>query len=113
MLSLLYLFGYVALAPLPAYHPRLQNHCSPVHVYRQDACFCGQLPVQSSYYFLIFPVPFNAWLYITPCSIRNNLMFGPSPFCETSVLYNGSLPTTTMTSADFSFSLDKQRDLPW
>ena len=49
-----------------------------------------------------------------PYSIWNNLMFGPSLLCETSVLFLKArlVSTTTMTSADFSFSLDKQGDLP-
>src|SRR6266496_5107394 len=44
-----------------------------------------------------------------------HLTFSPSLFCETSLLFpkgQGSLLTTTMTSADFSFGLDKQGDLP-
>jgi hypothetical protein len=44
-------------------------------------------------------------------------MFGPSLLCETSMLFpprrTRLVSATTMTSADFSFSLNKQGDLPW
>src|SRR6266536_3307483 len=62
-------------------------------------------PLNHLFTFSCFPVPLNAWLYLTPCSIWNNLMFGPSlfvrpPCCS---LKARLVTATTMTSADFFF----------